>query len=64
VRSPKGGALSSDVGQRTDEYFKYKLRSNINFGPGFGHLFAGQSLIQDTKGSDASYPYFFLSHRF
>jgi hypothetical protein len=64
VKAPKGGALSTDVGQQTDGYFKYDLRSNISFGAGFGHLFAGQFLKQNSKGSDASYPYFFISHTF
>lgn len=64
VKAPKGGALSTDVGQETDGYFKYQLRSNINFGAGIGHLFAGQFLKQNSKGSDATYPYFFFSQTF
>jgi hypothetical protein len=64
VKAPKGGARSTDVGQETDGYFKYDLRSNISFGAGIGHLFAGPFLKQNTKGSDASYPYFFLSQTF
>jgi hypothetical protein len=64
VKAPEGGALSKDVGQEADGYFKYELRSNINFGGGFGHLFAGQFLKQNSRGSDASYPYFFVSYKF
>jgi hypothetical protein len=64
VKAPEGGALSKDVGQETDGYFKYELRSNINLGGGFGHLFAGRFLKQNSKGSDASYPYFFMSYKF
>lgn len=64
VKTPKSGALSTDVGQEADGYFKYDLRTNVNFGGGFGHLFAGAFLTQNSKGSDASYPYFFMSYLF
>ena len=64
VKAPKGGALSSDVGQEADGYFRYDWRSNIAFGAGYGHLFAGQFLKQNSKDSDVSYPYFFMSYKF
>lgn len=56
VKAPKGGALSSDAGQEADGYFSYALRSNTGVGGGYGNLFAGNSLKQNIKGSDASYP--------
>ena len=34
VKAPKGGTLSSDVGQEVDGYLKYGLRANINVGGG------------------------------
>jgi len=42
----------------------YGFRSKIGFGGGSGHLFAGQFLKQNTKGSSASNPYFLLSYKF
>jgi hypothetical protein len=64
VRVPKSGARSTDVGQEAYGYFKDELRSITTIGAGFAHLFAGQFLKQNGKGSNASYPCFFMSHTF
>jgi hypothetical protein len=64
VKAPKGGALSTDVGQEADGYLTYDLRSNVNLGAGLGHLFAGAFLTQNTKGADVTYPYIFLNYQF
>jgi hypothetical protein len=64
VKAPKGGALSTDVGQEVDAYFKYKLRANVDLGAGYGHLFAGAFLTQSSKGSDASYPFVYMTYQF
>lgn len=64
VKAPKGGALSTDVGQEADAYFTYAFRSNLMLGGGFGHLFAGAFLIQNGKGSNASYPFVYTTYTF
>lgn len=64
VKAPKGGALSTDVGQEVDLSAKYQLRRNIETGAGFGHLFAGIFVAQNSPGSSASVGYGFATYKF
>lgn len=64
VKVPKGGALSRDIGKEGDVYGTYDVNRRLQLGAGFGHLYAGQFIKQNTPGSSASYPYGFLDYHF
>jgi hypothetical protein len=64
VKAPKGGALSSYVGQEVDLSCKYQVRKNIDTGAGYGHLFAGSFLAQNSPGASASIAYSFVTYKF
>jgi len=64
VKVPKGGALSKDIGKEGDIYATYDINRRLQLGTGFGHLYAGQFLKQNTPGASASYPYAFLDYTF
>ena len=64
VKVPKGGARSRNVGTETDIYGTYDINHRLQLGAGFGHLYAGQFLKQNTPGASASYPYVFLDYKF
>jgi Alginate export len=64
VKVPKGGALSKDIGKEGDLYGTYDINRRLQLGVGFGHLYAGQFLKQNTPGASASYPYGFLDYNF
>ena len=64
VKVPKNGALSKDIGKEGDIYATYDINRRLQLGTGFGHLYAGQFLKQNTPGASASYPYAFLDYTF
>ena len=64
VKVPKGGALSTQIGNEADIYGTYEVNKRLQFGAGFGHLIAGDYLKQNTPGGNASYPYAFMDYYF
>ena len=64
VKVPKGGALSTKVGNEADFYGTYDVNRRLQFGAGYGRLFAGEFLKQNSKGSNSSYPYLFMDYYF
>ena len=64
VKAPKKGALSTDVGKEVDASFRFAARRNVEIGAGYGHLFAGNFLKQNSAGSSASLGYTFATYRF
>jgi hypothetical protein len=64
VKAPKGGALSTDVGHEFDLSGKYQLRKNVDTGAGYGHLFAGSFLTQNSHGSSPSIVYTYVTYKF
>jgi len=64
VKVPKGGALSTDIGKEGDVYGTYDVNRRLQLGVGFGHVYAGRFLKQNTPGGNASYPYVFLDYKF
>jgi len=64
VKVPKGGALSTKVGNEADFYATYDVNRRLQFGAGYGRLFAGEFLKQNSKGADSSYPYLFMDYYF
>ena len=64
VKTPATGALSRNVGQELDLFAKYDVRSNITLGAGYGCLFAGPFLMENSKGDLATIVYTFATYRF
>jgi hypothetical protein len=64
VKPPPGGALHTDVGQEFDAFLSYAFAPQLTFGAGFGHLFPGRFLKENSPGSGTSYPYVFATYRF
>ena len=64
VKVPKGGALSTDIGNEADVYGTYDINRQLQLGAGFGHLHAGAFIKQNTPGGSSSYPYAFLDYTF
>jgi hypothetical protein len=51
-------ATSSHVGWEADLSASYQQSKHLQFGAGFGHIFAGQYLRESTSKKGYSYPYF------
>ncbi|HEY6292747.1 MAG TPA: alginate export family protein [Terriglobia bacterium] len=64
VKVPKGGALSTAIGNELDGWGTYDINRRLQIGAGYGRLFAGQFLKQNSGGADSSYPYAFLDYNF
>lgn len=64
VRPPSTGAAHKDVGREADVYVTYAPLAQITLGAGFGHLFPGRFLEENSPGSGTSFPYAFLTYRF
>ncbi len=64
VKAPATGALSTDVGKEVDATFRYQTSRNTEIGAGYGHLFAGSFLEQNSPGSSTSVGYTFGTYRF
>lgn len=64
VKAPAGGALHTDVGQEVDVFMSYAFAPQLTFGAGFGHLFPGRFLKENSPGSGTSFPYLFATYHF
>jgi hypothetical protein len=64
IKVPKGGTLSRDIGKEADIYGTYDVNRRLQFGAGYGHLWAGSFLKQNSKGGDSAYPYGFIDYHF
>ena len=64
VKTPSTGALHRDVGVEPDVFAKYDLRENFTVGAGYGYLFAGRFLTENSPGSPASIVYTFATYKF
>jgi hypothetical protein len=64
VRSPATGALHRDVGQEPDILAQYDVRENITVGAGYGYLFAGRFLTENSPGNRAAIIYTYASYKF
>lgn len=64
IRAPANGALHQDVGSEADVYLTYAPVPQIQLGAGFGHLFAGRFLKENSPGSGMSFPYVFCYYMF
>lgn len=64
VKIPKTGALHRDVGLEPDLSAKYDVRQNITVGAGYGYLFAGRFLTENSPGDRASIVYTYATYKF
>jgi hypothetical protein len=64
VKTPATGALHTDVGQEPDLLARYDLRANVTVGAGYGYLFAGRFLKENSPGDRATIDYAFATYRF
>jgi hypothetical protein len=64
VKTPKTGALHRDVGLEPDLSAKYDVRENITVGAGYGYLFAGRFLTENSTGDRASIVYTYATYKF
>ncbi len=64
VRPPASGALHTDVGREADIFAAWSPMREVTIGTGFGHLFPGRFLKENSPGSSTSFPYAFLTYRF
>jgi hypothetical protein len=64
VKTPATGALHRDVGLEPDLSAKYDLQKNIIIGAGYGYLFAGRFLTENSAGDRASIVYTFATYKF
>jgi hypothetical protein len=64
VKTPNAGALHRGVGIEPDVLAKYEIRQDLAFGAGYGYLFAGRFLSENSPGSHASIIYTFATYKF
>jgi hypothetical protein len=55
---------SRHIGNEFDMVAEYELNKGLNFGFGYGRMFAGQFLDQTARGHDYSYPYAYFEYNF
>jgi alginate export protein len=55
---------SRHVGNELDLVGEYEVNKGLNFGFGYGRMFAGQFLNQTTPGHDYGYPYAYFEYNF
>jgi hypothetical protein len=64
VKSPATGALHRDIGQEPDLSANFSVRRNITIGAGYGYLFVGRFLTENSPGDRASIVYTFMTYKF
>jgi hypothetical protein len=64
VKTPKAGAMHRDVGLEPDVSGKYDIRENVTVGAGYGYLFAGRFLTENSAGDRASIVYTYATYKF
>lgn len=55
---------SRHIGNEFDTVAEYELNKGLNFGFGYGRMFAGQFLATTTLGHDYGYPYAYFEYNF
>jgi hypothetical protein len=64
VKTPATGARHRDVGLEPDLSAKYDIQKNVTVGAGYGYLFAGRFLTENSAGDRASIVYTFATYKF
>ena len=64
VKVPAGGALSTDIGTEADLFGSYEINQRLELGAGFGHLYGGPFLRENSQVGNVTYPYVMLNYRF
>ena len=52
------------IGNEFDMVAEYEVNKGLNFGFGYGRMFAGQFLSTTTRGQDYGYPYAYFEYNF
>ncbi len=60
VQTPGGGAADRHVGQETDVLAQFPVKSYLSLGAGYGYLFAGPFLRENTEGLGTGFGYVFV----
>lgn len=64
IAVPAHPGAGRHIGNEFDAVAEYELNKGLNFGFGYGRLFAGQFLDQTTQGHDYGYPYAYFEYNF
>lgn len=64
TKIPARGALHGDVGQEPDLFVTDDLRKNITLGAGYGYLFPGEFLKENSPGVRNAILYTFATYKF
>jgi hypothetical protein len=64
IAVPAHPGASHHVGNEFDMVAEYEVNKGLNFGFGYGRLFAGQFLSTTTRGQDYGYPYAYFEYNF
>ncbi len=64
VAVPAHPGASPHIGSELDVIAEYSLNRGMNFGFGYGRLFAGRFLSVTTAGQDYAYPFAYFEHNF
>jgi hypothetical protein len=63
VRTPEAGTRANHVGQEVDVISGFEITDYLDLGAGFGHLFPGGYLRENSTGLGASYIYAFVTYQ-
>lgn len=63
VRPPEGGASSTHVGQETDITAVFSVSPYLSLGAGFGYLFPGSFLDENSSGIGPSFSYLYFTYQ-
>jgi Alginate export len=64
IAVPAHPGASRHVGNELDIVAEYTLNKGLNFGFGYGRMFAGPFLRTTTAGHDYQYPYAYFQYNF
>jgi len=64
ISVPAHPGTNRHIGNEFDMVAEYEVNKGLNFGFGYGRMFAEQFLNQTTPGHDYSYPYAYFEYNF
>ena len=64
IAVPAHPGASRHIGNEFDMVAEYEVNKGLNFGFGYGRMFAGQFLSTTTRGQDYGYPYAYFEYNF
>jgi alginate export protein len=64
ISVPAHPGANRHIGNEFDVVAEYEVNKGLNFGFGYGRMFAGQLLSTTTRGHDYGYPYAYFEYNF